>query len=154
MSIATLLPLILIIGVMFLMTRSAKTKQRQAAEMRNAMAPGSGVRTIGGLYALVKAMNDDTVELEVAPGVFTHYARNAIAAVLDEEEYARIVHGVVPAEELLETPAEEAHLDLAKEPGAAEPAVKDAVTEEGAAPAADDAEPTDLEKKPGGTSAE
>jgi preprotein translocase subunit YajC len=154
-SIATLLPLILIIGVMFLMTRSARNKQRQAAEMRGAMAPGSGVRTIGGMYALVKSVNDDTVELEIAPGIFTHYAKNAIAAVLDQDEYARIVHGVLPEEpELAETLAEEARIDLAKEPGAAEPAVKDAAAEEGAAVVAEDAKPADLEKKQGEADAE
>ncbi|MEE1752677.1 preprotein translocase subunit YajC [Streptomyces sp. SP18CS02] len=93
MSIVTLLPFIVLIGAMFLMTRSAKKKQQQAAAMRDQMQPGTGVRTIGGMYATVKEVGDDTVLLEVAPGVHALYAKNAIGAVLEDEEYNRIVHG-------------------------------------------------------------
>jgi preprotein translocase subunit YajC len=95
-NIATLLPFILIIGVMFVMTRSAKNKQRQLQSMRDQMQPGSGVRTIGGMVALVKEVRDTTVLLEVAPGVHSIYAKNAIAAVLPEEEYDRLVNNDVP----------------------------------------------------------
>ncbi len=93
MDIAFLFPFILLIGVMFLMTRSAKNRQRQAMEMRNSMEPGTGVRTIGGLYAEVKEVREDTVLLEIAPGVHTLFAKNAIGAVLDAEEYERIISG-------------------------------------------------------------
>ncbi|GGP48416.1 preprotein translocase subunit YajC [Streptomyces melanogenes] len=93
MSLVTLLPFIVLIGAMFLMTRSAKRKQQQAASMREEMQPGTGVRTIGGMYATVKELGDDTVLLEVAPGVHAVYAKNAIGAVLSDEEYNRIVHG-------------------------------------------------------------
>ena len=97
MDIVTLLPLVLIIGVMFLMTRSAKNKQRQAVQMRDSMQPGAGIRTIGGMYATVKEIHDDTVLLEVAPGVHAVYAKNAVGAVLEDAEYNRIVHGIEPA---------------------------------------------------------
>ncbi|MFI9121753.1 preprotein translocase subunit YajC [Streptomyces bikiniensis] len=93
MSIVTLLPFIVLIGAMFLMTRSAKKKQQQAARMRDEMQPGTGVRTIGGMYATVKEISDETVLLEVAPGVHAVYAKNAIGAVLEDSEYNRIVHG-------------------------------------------------------------
>jgi preprotein translocase subunit YajC len=92
-DIVTLLPFIVLIGAMFLMTRSAKKKQQAAAQMRDQMQPGTGVRTIGGLYATVKEVNHDTVLLEAAPGVHLVFAKNAIGAVLDDEEYNRIVHG-------------------------------------------------------------
>jgi len=97
-SLVTLLPLVLIVGVMFMMTRSAKNKQRQAQQMRSEMDPGTGVRTIGGLYAVVKEVNDETVLLELTDGVHAHFAKNAIGAVLSEEEFNRIVHGIEPEE--------------------------------------------------------
>ncbi|MET9609149.1 preprotein translocase subunit YajC [Streptomyces sp. NPDC006512] len=97
MNLVTLLPFIVLIGAMFLMTRSAKKKQQAAAQMRNDMTPGTGVRTIGGMYATVKEIGEDTVTLEVAPGVHAIYAKNAIGAVLEDEEYNRIVHGVLDA---------------------------------------------------------
>ncbi|MFE2180776.1 preprotein translocase subunit YajC [Streptomyces sp. NPDC059455] len=99
MNIVTLLPFIVLIGAMFLMTRSAKNKQRQAQSMRNDMQPGSGVRTIGGMYATVKEVHDDTVLLEVAPGVHAIYAKNAVGAVLPDDEYNRVVHGIDPDDE-------------------------------------------------------
>ncbi|MDX3112740.1 preprotein translocase subunit YajC [Streptomyces scabiei] len=94
MSPVTLLPFIVLIGAMFLMTRSAKKKQQQAAAMRNDLQPGSGVRTIGGMYATVKEVNDDTLLLDAGPGVELLFAKNAIGAVLTDDEYNRIVHGV------------------------------------------------------------
>ncbi|MFJ8012306.1 preprotein translocase subunit YajC [Streptomyces sp. NPDC096339] len=128
MNLVTLLPFIVLIGAMILMTRSAKKKQAQAAQMRDQMTPGTGVRTIGGMYATVKEIGDDTVTLEVAPGVHAIYAKNAIGAVLEDAEYNRIVHGisddlstdspVVPddASSLTEAPAEDEapKLDLGK----------------------------------------
>ena len=92
-DILTLFPFIVLIGAMFLMTRSAKKKQQQAMQMRDQMQPGTGVRTIGGMYALVKEVRSDTVVLEVAPGVHAVYAKNAVGAVLESDEYDRIVHG-------------------------------------------------------------
>ncbi|MES4890611.1 preprotein translocase subunit YajC [Streptomyces sp. NPDC096012] len=94
MNAFTLLPFIVLIAAMFLMTRSAKKKQHQAAQMRNEMQPGSGVRTIGGMYATVKEVNEDTVLLDAGPGVDLLFAKNSIGAVLTDDEYNRIVHGI------------------------------------------------------------
>lgn len=147
MSIVTLLPFIVLIGAMFLMTRSAKKKQQAAAQMRNEMQAGTGVRTIGGMYATVKEIHEETVLLEVAPGVHAIYAKNAIGAVLADEEYNRIldgadpIHGdeqpVVPddASSLTAASADEAgdkgdKIDLGKtEAKAAEPAVDEAAAD-------------------------
>jgi len=87
--IILLLPLLAI----FLMFRSQKKRQAQMQSMQTALQPGSGVRTIGGMYALVKAINDETVELEVAPGVVAHYTKGSIAAVLEPLEYDAIING-------------------------------------------------------------
>ncbi|WP_327313828.1 preprotein translocase subunit YajC [Streptomyces sp. NBC_01235] len=94
MSPVTLLPFIVLIGAMFLMTRSAKKKQQAAADMRNHLQPGSGVRTIGGMYATVKEVGDDTILLDAGPGVELLFAKNSIGAVLTDDEYNRIVHGI------------------------------------------------------------
>ncbi|MFE1800591.1 MULTISPECIES: preprotein translocase subunit YajC [unclassified Streptomyces] len=138
MSLVTLLPFIVLIGAMFLMTRSAKKKQNAAAQMRNDMQPGTGVRTIGGMYATVKEVNEETVLLDAGPGVDLLFAKNAIGAVLGDDEYNRIVHGiehdlksdesVVPddASSLTETDesadvSDGKHVDLGKKDAADEP---------------------------------
>ncbi|MEU6081315.1 preprotein translocase subunit YajC [Streptomyces sp. NPDC047108] len=99
-NVGLFLPFLVLIGAMFLMTRSAKNKQRQAANMRDQMQPGTGIRTIGGMYATVKEVGDDTVLLEVAPGVHAIYAKNAVGAVLEDSEYNRIVHGIESDDDL------------------------------------------------------
>ncbi|QKV71932.1 preprotein translocase subunit YajC [Streptomyces harbinensis] len=81
---------------MFMMSRANKNRQRQAMEMRDAMEPGTGVRTIGGMYAEVKEVREDTVLLELSPGVHALYAKNAVQAVLDADEYERIINGESP----------------------------------------------------------
>jgi preprotein translocase subunit YajC len=119
-SIVSLLPIILIGGMLFLMMRSSKNKQQQAQQMRNKLEPGVGIRTIGGMYALVKEVREDAVELEVAPGVHAIYAKNAIATVMDGVEYNRIVHGDEPDELLPEYDADDSAEDSADETPAGE----------------------------------
>jgi preprotein translocase subunit YajC len=134
-SLVTLLPFIVLIGAMFLMTRSAKRKQQAAASMRNEMQPGSGVRTIGGMYATVKEVNEDSVLLEISPGVHAVFGKNAIGAVLADEEYNRIVHGesaVVPDDASSLTELDDSKIDLAKHDAPA-----DAESASDAEPAAD-----------------
>ncbi|MFI0513654.1 preprotein translocase subunit YajC [Streptomyces sp. WSLK1-5] len=171
MSLVTLLPFIVLIGAMFLMTRSAKKKQQQAANMRNDMQPGSGVRTIGGMYATVKEVNDDTVLLDAGPGVDLLFAKNAIGAVLTDDEYNRIVHGiehdlksdadVVPddASSLTGTDesadeaaaaSDEKSVDLGKKDTAAEEPADDAPAKADAETEATEAKPDDEPKKTDG----
>ncbi|MFD5326962.1 preprotein translocase subunit YajC [Streptomyces sp. NPDC127092] len=138
MNLVTLLPFIVLIGAMFLMTRSAKKKQAQAVEMRNQMQPGTGVRTIGGMYATVKEIGDETVLLEVAPGVHAVYAKNAIGAVLEDAEYNRIVHGDDDTDSDTVVPDDAS--SLTEDAGAVEGqegAAKADLTKKDAAPAAD-----------------
>jgi preprotein translocase subunit YajC len=105
--VANLIILILPVAAIFVMFRAQKKRQQQAQQMQTALEPGSGVRTIGGMYALVKAINDETVELEIAPGVVVHYVKSAIAAVLEPAEYDAIINGTPVGDE----PAEEAVTD-------------------------------------------
>jgi preprotein translocase subunit YajC len=134
-------PLILIfivmIGVMFLMTRSARNKQRQAVEMRNKMEPGSGVRTIGGMYAVVKEVNEETVLLELTDGVHAHFAKNAIGTVLSEDEFNRIVHGIEPEEpaesDESENTGQDAAADAADDAAAGREDTQDAEAQDGEA---------------------
>ncbi|NGO75006.1 preprotein translocase subunit YajC [Streptomyces sp. YC504] len=145
MNILSLLPFILIIGVMFLMTRSAKKKQQQAAEMRNQMQPGTGVRTIGGMYAVVKEVSDEAVTLEVAPGVHAIYAKNSVGAVLDDDEYNRIVHGITPEDvDTPDVPDDASSLTQADEPADADVSA-DSPIDLGKKDAGGDAEPKKTE---------
>ncbi|MGW9039458.1 preprotein translocase subunit YajC, partial [Streptomyces sp. NPDC055721] len=89
---------------------------------------------IGGMYATVKEIGDETVLLEVAPGVHAVYAKNAIGAVLEDSEYNRIVHGDDPESDTDAVVPD----DASSLTETAEATEKDAETEsEDAAPKAD-----------------
>lgn len=143
---------IILIGGMLLMTRSAKNKQRQALEMRNKMEPGSGIRTIGGMYAVVKEVNEETVLLELTDGVHAHFTKGAISAVLSEEEFNRIVHGIEPEDPEDGADAEDTH-DSEHTADAATGGA--AATGEGHAPDSDEdrveLKKTEEEPEPGGS---
>jgi preprotein translocase subunit YajC len=83
-SLFSFLPLILIVLVgYFLLIRPARNRQRKAMENRSAITPGAEVTTTAGLIATVTSVNDedDTVTLEIAPGVQARFVKGAIARV-------------------------------------------------------------------------
>ncbi|MFC0528478.1 preprotein translocase subunit YajC [Phytohabitans kaempferiae] len=82
-----ILMIVLLFGVMyFMMIRPQQKRRREAEQMQSSLGPGAEVVTIGGLYGHVVSVDDDTVTLEVAPGVQNRYARPAIARVVNGGE--------------------------------------------------------------------
>lgn len=80
--LTSLVPLLLILAVgYFLFLRPARNRQRQAMQTRSNIEPGVEVTTTAGLLATVVSVDDDTVTLEVAPGVHSRYVKGAIARV-------------------------------------------------------------------------
>ncbi|MFG2057919.1 preprotein translocase subunit YajC [Micromonospora sp. NPDC048930] len=86
-GLTPILMIALLFGVMyFMMIRPQQKRRREAEQMQSALSPGDEVVTIGGLYGTVTDVEDETVLLEVAPGVQTRYARPAIARVVTRAE--------------------------------------------------------------------
>lgn len=54
--------------------------------MQSSMGLGDEVVTVGGLYGTVLEIADDTVLLEISPGVTAKYARAAIGKVNQKAE--------------------------------------------------------------------
>ena len=84
----SILPIIvLLLGVMWLLViRPQRRRQAEQRRILESVAPGEEVLTAGGLYGTVRAVDDDEVRLEIAPGVEVRVSRRAIAAVLTDEE--------------------------------------------------------------------
>ena len=59
-----LLPIGLIVVFIFISSRSRKKQERQEAEMRDALAVGDEVTTIGGIIGMVVSVKDETFVLE------------------------------------------------------------------------------------------
>lgn len=84
-----LIMIVLLIGAMyFLMIRPQSKRRREAMQMQSSLAPGDEVMTGSGLYGTVTELDNETVTLEVSPGVTVKFARAAIGRVLAREETA------------------------------------------------------------------
>jgi len=72
----------LLFGLMYLLFIRPQSKRRKEAEqMQRQIGVGDQVITIGGLHGTVAGTDDETVTLEISPGVTARYARQAIARV-------------------------------------------------------------------------
>jgi preprotein translocase subunit YajC len=82
---AELVPLLFIaIAVIFLLVLPMRQRNRalqRAQQLQASLLPGTEVMTTSGLYATVVSIGDDTVELEISPGVTVRWAKPAIAEV-------------------------------------------------------------------------
>jgi preprotein translocase subunit YajC len=81
-----LLPLILVVGVMWLMTSRTRKQQRQAADFRANLEIGQEVMTGSGLYGTIVDIDGDTITLESTPGNHTRWIRAAIAKLVPPAE--------------------------------------------------------------------
>ena len=112
---ASMLPMLIIMGVMlvffyFFMIRPQKKREKEEADMRNALAVGDEVTTIGGIIGKVVSIKGETFVLETTRDkTKIRFLKGAVrsvdvkaadiaAAVLETQE--------VPAEEPTEAPVE------------------------------------------------
>jgi preprotein translocase subunit YajC len=103
-SLIFIVILVVMAGFLFLSTRKRKAASQQ---LQTGLKVGSKIMTTAGLFATVVAVEDDGVILEVAPGVHSKYARQAISRVLDAPD---------GAEPLDDDDAGDSSIDLNKEP--------------------------------------
>ena len=64
----------------------ARRRKMSHAAMQDSIATGDEIITAGGLHGTVKAIEDDTVKVEIATGVVATLDRRAVAAVAREVE--------------------------------------------------------------------
>jgi preprotein translocase subunit YajC len=81
-----LLILLLLAALWLLLIRPAQRRQKAQQELLSAVDVGDEIVTAGGLYGTVKALEDDDLRLEIAPGVEVRVARRAVARVIPDEE--------------------------------------------------------------------
>jgi preprotein translocase subunit YajC len=79
MDLVALLPLLIILGAfMFFASRRQKKAMQKTIDLHNSLQVGDRVHTTSGLQAEIKAITDDNVELEIAPGVVTTWMKLAV----------------------------------------------------------------------------
>jgi preprotein translocase subunit YajC len=79
MDLVALLPLLIILGAfMFFASRRQKKAMQKTIDLHNSLQVGDRVHTTSGLQGEIKAITDDNVELEIAPGVVTTWMKLAV----------------------------------------------------------------------------
>ena len=66
--------------------RPQKKRQQAAARMLNTLNIGDEVLTAGGIYGEITGVEDDAVQVQIAPGLEVRVARKAIGAVIPKDE--------------------------------------------------------------------
>jgi len=79
-ALILLLPVLLLL---WLVLRGRK-QQRAVSDMQSTLAVGQRVMTTSGLYARIVEVGDTTIDLEVADGVRTTWARAAVARKVED----------------------------------------------------------------------
>ena len=81
------LPLIMIVGLYFILIRPQRTRQRQQQAMLSALEVGDDVIISGGIYGTVREIDEDdgTIRVEIAPGMEVHMLRQGVIQRLVEE---------------------------------------------------------------------
>ena len=78
-SLVLFLPFLLIMGgFMYFASRRQKRAMQVTIDLHDSLRPGDRVHTTSGLEAVVTAITEDTVDLEIAPGVVTTWMKLAI----------------------------------------------------------------------------
>jgi preprotein translocase subunit YajC len=89
------------VALYFLMIRPQQRRRREIESMQSAIGVGDEIVTVGGLYGTIRDIDPETVQLEIAPGVVTRYARAAIGKVVNRA--TRPDEGDAAADSVIET---------------------------------------------------
>jgi len=77
-------PILLMFVVMwFFIIRPAQKRQKTTASMQSSLKRGDRIVTLGGLHALVDAVDDTTVFVTIADGTRLQFERAAITRIVE-----------------------------------------------------------------------
>ena len=86
-SLIGFLPFVLILaGFIYFQGRRQRRAMQATIDLHESLQPGDRVHTTSGMEATIVAVNDDTVELEIAPGVVTRWMMLAIRDRIEPDD--------------------------------------------------------------------
>lgn len=86
MDLLSLLPLFIIMGAfLFFASRRQRKAMQATIDLHDSLRVGDRVHTTSGLQATITGIADDTVDLEIAPGVVTRWMKLAIRDRIEPE---------------------------------------------------------------------
>jgi preprotein translocase subunit YajC len=69
-----------------LLIRPQRRRTQAQIVMQDSLRKDDEIITAGGLHATIRSIEDDVLEIELAPGVVARLDRRAVAAVVTEQE--------------------------------------------------------------------
>ncbi|MGE5694741.1 MAG: preprotein translocase subunit YajC [Candidatus Sericytochromatia bacterium] len=109
-QLVVFLPLLIIMGAfMYFASRRQRRAMQATIDLHESLRVGDRVHTTSGLQATIAGITDDTVDLEIAPGVVTTWMKLAIRDRIEPDEDDEI-------SEITESAAAEEPGRLAAEP--------------------------------------
>jgi preprotein translocase subunit YajC len=79
MELLSFLPLIIIMGAfLFFASRRQRKAMQATIDLQDSLRVGDRVHTTSGLQATIAGIGEDTVDLEIAPGVVTRWMKLAV----------------------------------------------------------------------------
>ena len=83
-GLMSLLPLVLMFVVFyFLLIRPQQKKQKETREMLKNLKRGDRIITGGGIFGRIDSLTDDSVNVEIAPGVIITCHRSYVSGLVD-----------------------------------------------------------------------
>ena len=81
-SVGTLLPFVLMFGVLyFLILRPQRKKQKSQQKMIDELKKGDAIVTSGGIHGVITNLRDDTLSVKIAENVKVEITRSAVSRV-------------------------------------------------------------------------
>ena len=81
------LPLLVIMGAfMFFASRRQKKAMQATIDLQNSLSVGDRVMTTSGQYGTIAAVEDDSIDIEIAPGIVTTWTKLAIRDVIADDD--------------------------------------------------------------------
>jgi preprotein translocase subunit YajC len=86
METVVFLPLLIILGLfMFFASRRQRKAMQATIDLHNSLEIGDRVHTTSGMEATVAGLTDDTVDLEIAPGIVTTWLKLAVRDKIEDD---------------------------------------------------------------------
>jgi preprotein translocase subunit YajC len=88
-SAALLISLLLMVGIFyFLLIRPQQRRARAQRDLVDSLGIGDEIVTVGGMYGTIRALDEDSVTVEIAPSTEVRFLKTAILRknVVEEEE--------------------------------------------------------------------
>jgi preprotein translocase subunit YajC len=107
MDLLVFLPLIVIMGAfMYFASRRQRKAMQATIDLHESLNIGDRIYTTSGLQATITGISDDTVDLEIAPGVVTTWMKLAIRELVEDEADDTDADEVSGATELTDSDAD------------------------------------------------